>query len=510
MEQQREDIILEQLNSFQDHLDNNLDDALWAYDALAKYYWNRRAHEQSIRFYKKVLQLYRSKEDQGGIEQLFCLGSIAFQYVAIGDTSKAMDYLDTCLNYAKEVGDDFYLVHAFNNLGLYYGYNQDYVKALNEFKEAQLYLGSSKSDSILAAAIYGNMGRVYHSLGQYQLAEKNYRLNLDYDQKLGENTDYVVTAIQFVPTLIKRNKLSEAQRLLEAVKTELSPQNKEIKYDWLIAATHLAIAQKDSKAQDWLTEAQELSFQLNQTQRIELNKVYSEMMDKKLELSKSEAEIKRIQADQLSKKRIIRYQQLALLLLVLVTLASILVALYRKQVLERKKQLETANLQNALAEQELENEALKAAKLELELNYKDRDVTNLAMVVQEKHDLQHLWSERLKKLYGLRDLESLKKELKALMQEVEGNERIDKEKLPLKQKVDELNTAFYEKLASSYPELSKNERELCGMIRLNMTTKEIATLKNITAGSAKVMLHRLRKKLEIDSKEELYLLISRV
>lgn len=54
-----------------------------------------------------------------------------------------------------------------------------------------------------------------------------------------------------------------------------------------------------------------------------------------------------------------------------------------------------------------------------------------------------------------------------------------------------------QKLATMYPVLTENDLRLCVMIKANLSTKEIASLLNITPDSVKKGKHRLRKKLNM-------------
>ncbi len=56
---------------------------------------------------------------------------------------------------------------------------------------------------------------------------------------------------------------------------------------------------------------------------------------------------------------------------------------------------------------------------------------------------------------------------------------------------------FYKSLIKVYPNLTPNERKLCGYIRLNMSIKEISQLTKQTMNSIKIARSRLRKKLGI-------------
>lgn len=60
-----------------------------------------------------------------------------------------------------------------------------------------------------------------------------------------------------------------------------------------------------------------------------------------------------------------------------------------------------------------------------------------------------------------------------------------------------VNPGFYEKLCADFPNLTQSELRLCAFLKLNLNTKEIAAINNITINSAKVARSRLRKKLNI-------------
>ena len=56
---------------------------------------------------------------------------------------------------------------------------------------------------------------------------------------------------------------------------------------------------------------------------------------------------------------------------------------------------------------------------------------------------------------------------------------------------------FYDKLSKDFPDLSLTERRLCALIKLNLNTKEIASISNLSPDSVRVARTRLRKKLNL-------------
>ena len=57
---------------------------------------------------------------------------------------------------------------------------------------------------------------------------------------------------------------------------------------------------------------------------------------------------------------------------------------------------------------------------------------------------------------------------------------------------------FQESMKRRYPYLTAYDLRLCTYLKANLSTKEIATLLNITPDSVKKAKHRLRKKLSME------------
>ncbi|MEM8524111.1 MAG: hypothetical protein AAGG68_05695, partial [Bacteroidota bacterium] len=58
-----------------------------------------------------------------------------------------------------------------------------------------------------------------------------------------------------------------------------------------------------------------------------------------------------------------------------------------------------------------------------------------------------------------------------------------------------VNKNFYEKLTAQYPKLSRGDQKLCALVKLNLSSKEMAKLLGISIESVHTNRYRLRKKL---------------
>ena len=69
---------------------------------------------------------------------------------------------------------------------------------------------------------------------------------------------------------------------------------------------------------------------------------------------------------------------------------------------------------------------------------------------------------------------------------------------------------FYQKLMADFPNLTQNELRLCAYLKMNLNTKDIAAICNITPESARVARSRLRKSLNlVDSSVDLVSFLSK-
>lgn len=66
------------------------------------------------------------------------------------------------------------------------------------------------------------------------------------------------------------------------------------------------------------------------------------------------------------------------------------------------------------------------------------------------------------------------------------------------------NPDFFEKLATIQPNLQNSELIFCIYLKLNLTTKEIATYTYVTPKAIQNRKNRIRKKLNISSSVDIY------
>ena len=69
---------------------------------------------------------------------------------------------------------------------------------------------------------------------------------------------------------------------------------------------------------------------------------------------------------------------------------------------------------------------------------------------------------------------------------------------------DRVHSDFVVKLKEKHPAISGNELKLCAYLRMNLSTKEIAQLMNISVRGVEISRYRLRKKLNLSTETSLF------
>ena len=135
-----------------------------------------------------------------------------------------------------------------------------------------------------------------------------------------------------------------------------------------------------------------------------------------------------------------------------------------------------------------------------ELKYKQNEMVTMAMNIIHKNSfLDDLKKEVIKIKKGVSDQKTLMK-LNNLSLMITQDLSIDRDREKFQMHINEQNSNFIHRLEESFPVLTANEKRLCSMLRLNLSSKEIASVLNISPKSVEMNRYRLRKKLKVDPK----------
>jgi DNA-binding CsgD family transcriptional regulator len=170
----------------------------------------------------------------------------------------------------------------------------------------------------------------------------------------------------------------------------------------------------------------------------------------------------------------------------------------QKQVLkEKEKVFEEASNK---AEQEiirLRNEKLEAEnqKSHAELDSKNKELASITMHITYKNELLNRVKQKLtrvsEKMLHLEMKKQVIELVKTLEKDLAGHDDWEKFEVHF----DQVHEDFLKKLRKNYIELTPKDLRLCAYLKMNLSSKEIAPLLNISVRGVEISRYRLRKKM---------------
>ncbi|MDH6305068.1 DNA-binding CsgD family transcriptional regulator [Parabacteroides sp. PF5-5] len=190
---------------------------------------------------------------------------------------------------------------------------------------------------------------------------------------------------------------------------------------------------------------------------------------------------------------------------------------YDDKRIERKRKAEAAKKEEEmhLREQEFQQESfrkeqeiieLKNEKLEQELTFKSQEMANLMINFSRKNEiLMHIKQELYKVTSEMKgdDFAKAKRMLLAINSSIDLNIQSDDALKRFEEQFNLVHNNFMKKLREKYPDLSVSELKMCAYIRMNLSTKEVAPLLNLSVRGVETIRYRLRKKIGLERDESL-------
>lgn len=165
---------------------------------------------------------------------------------------------------------------------------------------------------------------------------------------------------------------------------------------------------------------------------------------------------------------------------------------YRKQqeklIEENNRLLEIAALENEKQLMQLRNEQLSQ-----DVDAKNRELAVSTLSLIKKDELLAIIKEDLKKTAESTDGKSLKSVISTINTTISKDESWN----TFREAFDSVDKDFLKKIKQAHPSLTPSDLKLCAYLRLNLSSKEIAPMLNISIRSVEIKRYRLRKKLNL-------------
>ncbi|MDC6367078.1 MULTISPECIES: tetratricopeptide repeat protein [Flavobacteriaceae] len=394
-----------------------------------------------------------------------------------GNHSESLGPLEKSLDLFKSMKEEIWQAIIYIEIGNVYYFLKDYDKAIENYEES-LAIAVAKSREDFMAANYGNIGACYMEKGNFQTA-------LDYLQKGNDITSRVGSINNLI---ISHNDLGDIHYKLKNYQLAKKNHSRAI----VLADSISAL---DVLEDGYLARSKDFEALGNLRSALEDQRQYQKVHDSVFNIEKSK------QVDELKTKYETEKKEQQ-------------IALQEKEITVLEQKAEISTLQKILLagllvlsligsygiRQKLKRNKLEKEKVDIELAFKQRELTTHALHLAKKNELL----EALKlKAQELKKKESSKNGYQQLIRTINFDLQDDNNWENFSRYFEEVHKDFNSNVKSKYPQVTSNELRLLALLKMNLSSKEIANILNISSEGIKKARYRLRKKLDITTEDSL-------
>ncbi len=423
--------------------------------------------------YMRIGRLEKAKETQNTAYSIFkkeknlywqasALGNLGNIYTQLGGGEEALKQYQMARDLFEQLGNEEEKRGMNLNIGYYYLMQGQGEMALPFVKNNLAYSLQNNLPKEIAMG-YGNLGYSYFLIDDFDQAFRNYQICVDTAQKYGFVRIEYDTYKDMSATFKKQGNSSQAMEYLTKYYT--------LKDSIIGESTQAKISELEIQFQ---AAKQEREIQvLEQKQRIQGLKLW------------------------------FLFISLGLLIVIgLLTFQKMKGDLRKKQDLLAKNKA-IHQLEKTLIEKELEKQLLEKQKATDELAYKSKYLTDFALEISQKNEFSATLFAKLAQIERLRMSKVVSNKFKELHFFVTSQLQINEGVAVFQQHIDEINLGFNYKLQQQFPDLTAKDLILCGLLRLNLQNKEIATIRGVSDNAVKMARYRLRKKLSLSGEDDI-------
>ncbi|RMA58085.1 tetratricopeptide repeat protein [Ulvibacter antarcticus] len=439
-------------------------------------------------------ELYANLHDTEGIAN--CTLNIGMVYADIGDLDSAIELYRKAITDFETLNLQVRVATTFTKLGMVYMQRQQYADAMNYFTNA-LKIHTVHDFTYGVSEAHSRLGELYLLQGDLGQADYHIRQSI-INGRMVDDEDGLIN------NLIQMGKLQRLQGDLGLSEMHLK--------------SALRRAREKHQNNYKLAAYQELKELKVRQGRLDSALLYSDSyiflrdsvysLDKSKQIAalefKNEIKEKNLELDHLSdKNRSSRITQWILIagIWIIGLLSFFLIKSLR---IRNKNQKTLLSTQEKNSQTAIENQKLKQAELQQELDFKNKELTSYALNFVQKNELLESLEEKIKTLNASGSSSIPAYQLSELEKIIKLHRSTEKDWEDFKFHFDQVHTNFTQKLKTKFPSLSGNDLKVAILTRLNLSIKETAAILGISPESAKTARYRLRKKLDLFPEVDLF------
>ncbi|MFC7772817.1 tetratricopeptide repeat protein [Flavobacterium sp. GCM10027622] len=453
-------------------------------------------YSDALKYYNQILENYKTKKK----DSLYVIVNtkIGTIYKNTKQYKSAAGFYNEAITTSKQLKYKIGLANSLSLLGANYEKQGDYLKALALENKSLTYL-TPKKHPFEVANVYENIGSIYEDL--LELDKASLYFQKAYSIFKGSTTKEEANILNNIADIHRKKK-----QLDEAIRVNLQSLHlsKKLKDNRLQESAYkdlakiYALKEDYKRAYDNRIEAEKFK----EAALVNENKNQVNLLLTDFEIDRKESQIKLLEEQNKS-----REMQLLLLIIIAASVIIILLVVYfsmrKKKIVQEKIQL----YQQQKLQAELEKKWMEEKNLQKSLDLKTATLSNYSLHIAQKNKIL---SELSLKLKNMADRKSVNHDvlIKDLCSEIDFVLHQENEWEDFNIFFEEIHPNYIKNLSNiALEDLSPAELKLGILLRLNLSSKEIAAILRVTPDSVRVARHRFRKKLPIDAKKDLIIFL---
>lgn len=442
---------------------------------IGNVYCTLSRYDEALEHLLESHRYFVSVNDKVGISQ--ATNNIGSVYSDLGDYARAIEYTSLGLQLHRETNNRMGEANALTGLGILYLHMQQYDEAL-EYHQQSLHLFHTIGNRLGEANALSNIGNVYLWQQQYEEALEYYRQSLPLQQQIGnKNGEFdVLYNIGLVYAYLECSDIALGY-YNTALSIAISQQDKRREAWVLLGIGRLLlyeppVALPDKTALEYILTSLSIAVTIQSKNIVcEAHEVLADLYASQNDYKQSlfhHKEFHKLKQEVFSEDANRRLHKLA--------------AQHRIERTEKERELFR----------------LKSEQLEQEMEFKLKELASLALHLVEKNAFLDSIRPTLQTITRLTDGEPLSLAHKVL-QQIDGNIHSGHDWSVFNEQMQTLSNDFIERLTRRYPVLTPTEVKVCSLLKIRLSTKDIANLMHITTRAVEKHRYQIRKKLDLPS-----------
>ena len=450
---------------------------------MGRIYRTRGDYGKSLNLLLESKMIYETQKDERKYAEVLVDIGILYRYIK--KPTKAISIFNEALKKSRSLNDSITIGRSYNMLGGMYNLEKKYDSSKYAYNRAQS-IFRVLNDSSRLNEVRSNMAILY---GRQKKYKKALEIHLECLEFLKRNSDNNNSVIAY-------SNISFEYRMLKDYKKSL-----------IYADSCLKLAKslelKDYIASIFFSKSR-IYKDLGDYKEAFTNYVYykrysdsslivsKDKMIKSIEL-RNELEKEKLALERINERKESKANLYAALSVVIFSFSIITALLINRNYKEKSKR----------ANDKLEKEKLKKEILAQKVKSSETELKNLIADNSMRLEFIKRLTQQIKDDKDSTEDKNVKRYANGLLLKLQQQIITENKLSSLQDKISEVNKNFDLNISGKYPSLTKTEREICSLLRLNLSIKEIASIRNSTTDSVKAIRYRIRKKMEIPKNQEL-------